>query len=360
MVKKNDKKDYGVKEFYEGLGWTRSTFYRKIYDIFDTYNLDDWKFREAGERMESPGKTDKKFVFKGEWRELFELLCNIHDENPYFRKNTSNNSLTFKDLMEYNQETLEKIAGISDKNQRHQIMAHPAYLASVAENESLKQAIDRMTMLLRAVEDVSIETRSAVWSDFASLLNDLIIRMYLFEKETKEKVEQEKGAFKDVLFAEMEVNSLDYLVAEFLKKEMDEDHAANKEDVVEKYREAEKELDDISAASDTPEEQDIINKAFEEKIGGEALNQLNENEMEAKIKEECREAERQGARVEEIDKQIENYIAQSEENQTQEVTEKLTQIKEQVKRLQEQNEKYRSTAETLFRDVNESIIDRRK
>ncbi|KAB7666037.1 hypothetical protein [Bacillus sp. B1-b2] len=360
MTENVKKDDYNVKQFYEAVGWSKATFYRRIKEIFCTYDLDHWKFRKAGEEKEDPTKGDTTFIFKSEWRELAELLCKLYDENPYFRANTDIEKLSLNDLMNFNKDTLKKIENLSDEQLRYEIMLHPAYLASIAETKALKGVTERISFLLRSVEGVSIETRTAFWLHFANMLNKVVVDMYLFEIDTKEKIEQEKGPFKDVLFGELEVNSLDFLVAEFLKKMQDKEHAAKREDVTQLYDESEKQLDELVASSDSPDEQRRVNEMFERLIGDDVINEIKISRIRNQVKEKLTQAAELGSQVEGIDKTIERYISTSEESENQKAVGQLMEVQEKIKSLQSQQEKYIAVAETLLYKVNATITDRRK
>lgn len=349
-----------MKQFYEAVGWSRATFYRRIEEIFSTYDLDHWKFRKAGEEKEDPAKGDNTFVFKGEWRELAELLCKLYDENPYFRANTDVEKLSIHDLLNFNKDTLKKIEKLSDEQLRYEIMLHPAYLASVAETKALKEVTGRISFLLKAIESTSVETRTAVWLHFAKMLNELMVDMYLFEINTKEKVEEEKGVFKDVLFGEFEVNSLDFLVAKFLKKEQDKEHVMKKEDVIERYFESEQELDKLVASFDTQEEQQRINEMFEQVIGDDFIEEMRKSMVRAEVKHRITQAASLGSKVENIDQTIQRYIESCEGDENQKAIDQLMEVQEKIKSLQSQQDKYIAVAETLLYEVNASIMDRRK
>lgn len=355
------------KEFIEELGWSKNKFFENIERICSkaVYDIDIGKFRKAGEEKEEYLKDEINFCFKSQWKEIAYVLFTMFAENPFYRKNSTANSVTLEDVINYNIYSLKIIEQELPDYHRRQIQLHPTYAATLIETKAMKKVSEKIRFLLSSISKMPIETRTEIWVNFDKIINYQLIQSYLSTINAKEKIEEDKGTlFKNQLFGEYEHISLDKYVAQVLKKEMEEEFVKERDRIGELHTEAQNDLDEmyIKISQDTPEEMEAINKTYNDLGLDRLIKQTQARMMENLIKERLKEASAMIENSTSVDHTIDEIINDLENADgidSRKQIEKLKEVKAMVSKNSKEIEKFSSIADKILCELNYNIINRK-
>ncbi len=354
-------------EFIALLGWSKNKFYDNIKKICskETYDIDIGKFRKAGETKVEYDRNDNDFCFKKEWQDIVYVLFTMFADNPFYRANSSADSITLEEIIKYNKDCLKLIAGKLPDYQRRLIQLHPTYAATLIETKAMKKVSQKVQFLLSSLSKMPVEARTEIWVNFDKLINNQLIQSYLSSINTKEKIQEDKGdLFKNQLFGEYEHISLDKYVAQVLKKEMDAEFVKERDSINELYVQSDKDLDKnyMDICEDTPEEIEAIDRMYEASGLDELLQGTREKMIENLIKEKLTEASNMIENSTSVDSTIDEIINDLEKadgvNNKKQI-EKLKEVKAIVSTNSKEIEKFSSIADKILCELNYNIINRK-
>ena len=355
------------KEFIELLGWSKNKFFDNIEKICskEVYNIDIGRFRKSGATKEDYEKDDKNFWFKEQWKDIAYVLFTMFVDNPFYRKNSTADSISLENIIKYNIDCLKLVEQQLPDYHRRQIQLHPVYAATLIETKAMKKVSEKIQLLLSSLSKMPVEARTEIWVNFDKLINHQLIQSYLSAICAKEKIEEDKGElFKNQLFGEYEHISLDKYLAQVLKKEMDIEFIKERDTIGELYVEAQKDLDKMymDICEDTSEEIEAINRMYEESGIEELLMKTREIMIENLIKERLTKASKMIEDSTSVDSTIDEIIKDLEKadgahNKKQ--IEKLEEVKAIVSKNSKDIEKFSSIADKILCELNYNIINRK-
>lgn len=355
------------KNIIELLGWSKNKFYDNIDRICskEAYGINRSKFTKAGVIKEDYEKEDKNFCFKEQWKDMALVLFTMFVKNPFYRENSTANSITLGKIIEYNTDCLRLVEEKLPDYQRREIQLHPVYAATLIETKAMKKISEKVQFLLTSLSEMPIEARTEVWVNFDKLINHQLIQSYLSSLDTKKKIEEGKGKlFKKQLYGEYEHISLDKYLAQVLEKEMDAEFVKDRDAISELYVQSQKELDKryMDICEDTPEEIEAINRMYEGS-GLDGLIQRTQDKMiENLIEERLTEAAKMIEDSTSIDSTIDEIISDLEKagginNKNQ--IEKLKGVKAITSKNAKDIQKFSSIADKILCELNYNIINRK-
>lgn len=235
-MKNKFDKDLNFTEFLSQTGYTRSSFYDRLNDMYGengVYKIPQYKFkkigRELGER-EDIKKGDNDFLFKKEWVDLAVVLTRMYKNNPMYSKSSSYKRMNFDKFQSFNEYCLNEIENLNEPHKSN-VKNHPIYIAMLQEKILLERVQRQMYVLFTYLSEAPIESRA-----FALQLLDLKISGLLIESKAKElltyaQIKKDSGSFKELLYGEYKHSFIDLYIAELLNNEMDGKHAEIRKDL---------------------------------------------------------------------------------------------------------------------------------
>jgi hypothetical protein len=361
------KGDLDFKEFIKLLGWSKNKFFDNIEKICskDVYDIEIDKFRKAGTTKVDYEKDDKNFCFKEQWQDLAYVLFTLFVENPFYRKNSTAESIRLEDIVKYNIDSLKMVEQELPDYHRRQIQLHPVYAATLIETKAMKRVSEKIQFLLATISKIPIETRTEIWVNFDKIINYQLIQSYLSTIHAKDKIEEEKGElFKNQLFGEYEHISLDKYLAQVLKKEMDVEFVKERDSIGELYVESQNDLDKMymDICEDTPDEVYAINKMYEELELDKLIQKTQEGMIENLIKERLTEAANMIENSTSVESTIDEIIRDLEKSDgkhNKKQIEKLQGVKETISKNTKDIEKFSNIADKVLCELNYNIINRK-
>lgn len=360
------ERDLNLEEFLSEIGWSKSKFYENIKNICseEVYNIEIGKFKKAGRDKEDYTTDERHFCFRKEWYEIAYVLFSLYTDNPFYRKNSNSESVTFKEILEYHKNSLMIVEEELPDYYRKQTMLHPVYLSTLTEIKMMENISNKLSMLLTLGSKMPIEIRTNMWKTLNCVIDVTLIDSYMYGLNLKEALDIEKGdLYKNQLFGEVEHISLDKFIAHTLKQEMDEDFVKEREELNKKYAEAQDLLDDIyiKESGDSEEYVKMVKEKFIELNMQEKLDEAQEYIDKMTI-DNCR---MKAIEIGEFDTSIENSIDKMinelekiEDTSKKETIEKLEKIKAIViKNLEDY--KVNSATEKFLSELNYKIMNRR-
>lgn len=360
------EKDLNLKEFLEEIGWSKSKFYDNIYRICskEAYDIEIGKFKKAGRDKEDYTTDDRHFCFKKEWYEIAYVLFSLYADNPFFRKNSNSESVTFKEILEYYKNSVMIVEEELPDYYRKQTMLHPVYLSTLTEIKMMENISNKLSMLLTLGSKMPIEIRTNMWKTLNNVIDITLIDSYIYGLNLKEALDVEKGdLYRNQLFGEVEHTSLDKFIAHTLKQEMDEDFVKEREELNKKYAEEQEMLDKlyIKVSGDSEEFVKMVKEKFIELNLQEKLEEAQEVKEKMIIDNYRKKAIETGEFDTSIENSIDKIIKELEKKgdpSNKETIEKLEKVKAIVTKDLE-DYKVNSATEKFLSELNYKIMKRR-
>lgn len=238
-MRKKLNKNMKLKEFLTETGYSKSSFFDKINDIFGekgAYKIPLNSFRKGGKDFneEDYCQGEKDFFFKKEWADLAVVLLRLFKANPMYNKNASYKKLTLESLSKYNDYCLEEIENLSDEHKK-EIKVHPVYGAMLMEKIMLERVQKQVYILFKYIQNCPIEQRTTVWQKLDMNISQLLLDSFITGEDTKVKIKRKAGEFEKFFIGDFEHNFIDLFIAELLEKELDEDYKNEKKKFREGY-----------------------------------------------------------------------------------------------------------------------------
>lgn len=305
-------KDLNLNEFLKEVSISPKTFYRYMNELCAIYGFDRWKFKVAGESKEDLYKNDNNYIFKKEWNHLAIALFKIYNINPYYTSSKNPSNISLDEIYNFNKKAIDIIDQLEPLEKKYELQLHPTYLNTITENKSLSLVQQKFSLLLRVLGTLPIESRCILWTNLDSIINDLIIQLYLKSFEIKEYIEMEKGElFKEFLYGEFEYNNIMDYLAESLKREMNSNFIERKNIFSKNYYEAESEVDNLlrevlkesSDGDRFDDEENIINRCH-----NEIIKPLLDNEKAKEVKNKIKYASEIASKSKSLTDYLEDYI----------------------------------------------------
>lgn len=359
-----EDKDLTLIEFCDKIGWKRKEkrYYELVDSVCECYGLDLDVFKMSDESQRDYIKEDHKFRFKKEWNDLAAVLFSMYDKNPYNKKANSNeNSASIDQIIKYYEDCIQLVETKLPDFHRKYIQLHNVYQATLMEITHLGMVQEKLQLLFSVLGKIPVELRSILWIELIKTIDNLTVEAYHTLFVEKEKLELNKGPYNKQLYGDLKHNSIDYLVAEMLDNEMSQDHLDDRQNLIDNYNKARKQLDDYFEEQDPPEVRNAVNKFAEENNIDEIIlntrKMLEEKEI-ARIKKHATKV-----MTPNIDEIVELKLQKERELNLfgkKSNADKWRIAGEQVKVAIEENKENKATAEIVLRNVNYSINKRVK
>ena len=239
-MKNKFDKDLNFTEFLSQTGYTRSSFYDRLNDMYGengVYKIPQYKFkkigRELGER-EDIKKGDNDFLFKKEWVDLAVVLTRMYKNNPMYSKSSSYKRMNFDKFQSFNEYCLSEIENLNDIH-KNELKVHPVYGAMIMEKIMLERVQEQMNTLFRYLTDSSIEQRTIVLQRLDTSISQILLESFLVGENTKNRINHDADEFQRFFFGDFKHAFIDLFIAELLEKELDEEFMSDKRKFKENY-----------------------------------------------------------------------------------------------------------------------------
>lgn len=239
---KTEQKDLTLNQFVKQVGWSKRKFHRHREQIAERYKLDLELFKKDRGRKEEPVQDDDHYLFKREWNELAVALFKMYDQSPFKGKGKDIEKLSLEKLMHFQKYAVSIIAEMGEGHAA-ELLGHPAFHSAIIESYALQDVVGKYDMLMQAIESVSMETRSMFWVYFSKQLSEMLIMLYRIDLYGKKQTEKEMVGFEAFTFSDYKHKSLDFLIAAYLKKFLQEETPMERECFEKTYNEAVVHLD---------------------------------------------------------------------------------------------------------------------
>ncbi|MBV4429542.1 hypothetical protein [Clostridium tyrobutyricum] len=357
-----NEEDMNFKDFIKSLGWSKNKFYDNIKRMCskEVYDIDINNFRKAGKAKLDYKKDDRNFCFKKEWKDIAYVLFTMFSENPFYRKNSTAESVNLNDIIEYNKKCLKVVADKLPKNFRRETQIHPVYTSTIMETGIIENISTKIKLMFDCISKLPIEKRVEMWLNLDNQINEVIIYYYLSSYIDKKDMDNSKGEeFKNQLFGEYENISLDKYMAQVLKNEMNSDFVKERDAIIKKEEDYWKALDNFAMSFDSPEEIKAVNESWEKNIGEENYKKMQEERLENEVKIRLKYAHDVVNMNTSIDSTIDKHI-ESIKNEEQNETNK--EFIKRLKELREMNkdDKFKNISDRILCELNYGIINRQE
>ncbi|RMD02324.1 hypothetical protein D9O40_06720 [Clostridium autoethanogenum] len=355
-----NNRDMNFKDFIKLLGWSKNKFYANIEKMCskEVYDIDINEFRNAGKAKLDYEKDDRNFCFKKEWKDIAYVLFTMFSENPFYRKNSTVQSVNLDDIIKYNKKCLKLVADKLPDNFRRETQIHPVYISTIMETEIIENISKKIQLMFDCVSRLPIEKRVELWMNLDNEINEKIIYYYISSYIDKKDVDDSKGElFQKQLFGEYQNVSLDKYMAQVLKNEISSEFVKNRDKVIKERDDLYKMLDQIAMLLDSPEEIKAVNERWEKEIGEEKHKKMQEELLENEVKQRLDDAHKMVSINTSIDGTINKYIKMLKNDKQDETKKEFIKRLEELKEMNKNN-KFKNISDRILCELSYGIINR--